>query len=74
MNTAMSWIKAYVPDLDVTPQEYTDAMTLIGTKVEGCLLYTSLPWMDLIKFSAIIPDAMIFSRRWNWKSMRLSLM
>ena len=35
MNTALSWIKAYVPDLDVTPQEYTDAMTLIGTKVEG---------------------------------------
>ena len=39
MNTALSWIKAYVPDLDVTPQEYTDAMTLIGTKVEG---YTCL--------------------------------
>ena len=35
MNTALSWIKAYVPDLDVTPQEYTDAMTLTGTKVEG---------------------------------------
>ena len=35
MNTALSWIKAYVPDLEVTPQEYTDAMTLIGTKVEG---------------------------------------
>lgn len=35
MNTALSWIKAYVPDLDVTPQEYTDAMTLAGTKVEG---------------------------------------
>ncbi|MCD8123654.1 MAG: phenylalanine--tRNA ligase subunit beta [Lachnospiraceae bacterium] len=34
MNTAYSWIKAYVPDLDVTPQEYTDAMTLTGTKVE----------------------------------------
>lgn len=25
----------YVPDLDVTAQEYTDAMTLTGTKVEG---------------------------------------
>ena len=35
MNTALSWIKAYVPELDVTPQEYTDAMTLSGTKVEG---------------------------------------
>ncbi len=39
MNTPYSWIKAYVPDLDVTPQEYTDAMTLTGTKVEG---YTRL--------------------------------
>ena len=35
MNTALSWIKAYVPDLDVTAQEYTDAMTLTGTKGEG---------------------------------------
>ena len=35
MDTALSWIKAYVPDLDVTPSEYTDAMTLTGTKVEG---------------------------------------
>ena len=35
MNTSLSWIKMYVPDLDVTAQEYTDAMTLSGTKVEG---------------------------------------
>ena len=35
MNTSLSWIKTYVPDLDVTTQEYTDAMTLTGTKVEG---------------------------------------
>lgn len=35
MNTPLSWIKAYVPDLDATAQEYTDAMTLSGTKVEG---------------------------------------
>ncbi len=35
MNTALSWIKAYVPDLDPSAQEYTDAMTLSGTKVEG---------------------------------------
>lgn len=35
MNTSLSWIKAYVPDLDMTAQEYTDAMTLSGTKVEG---------------------------------------
>ena len=35
MNTSLSWIKMYVPDLDVTAQEYTDAMTLSGTKVEN---------------------------------------
>ncbi len=35
MNTSLSWIKAYVPDLDVTAQEYTDGMTLSGSKVEG---------------------------------------
>ena len=35
MNTALSWIKAYVPELDCTDQEYCDAMTLSGTKVEG---------------------------------------
>ena len=35
MNTSLSWIKAYVPELDCTAQEYTDAMTLTGTKVEG---------------------------------------
>ena len=35
MNTALSWIKSFVPGLDCTAQEYTDAMTLTGTKVEG---------------------------------------
>lgn len=35
MNTSLSWIKRYVPDLDVTAQEYVDAMTLSGTKAEG---------------------------------------
>lgn len=35
MNTALSWIKAYVPELACTDQEYCDAMTLTGTKVEG---------------------------------------
>ncbi len=39
MNTALSWIKAYVPDLECTAQEYCDRMTLSGTKVEG---YTAL--------------------------------
>jgi len=35
MNTSLSWIRAYVPDLEVDVQEYTDAMTLSGTKVEA---------------------------------------
>ncbi len=35
MNTSLSWIKAYVPELECSAQEYTDAMTLTGTKVEG---------------------------------------
>ena len=35
MNTPLSWIKAYVPDLQCTEQEYMDAMTMSGTKVEG---------------------------------------
>ena len=35
MKTSLSWIKEYVPDLDVQPQEYMDAMTLSGSKAEG---------------------------------------
>ena len=35
MNTALSWIKAYVPGLTCTDQEYCDRMTLTGIKVEG---------------------------------------
>lgn len=35
MNTPLSWIKVYVPELDTTAQEYADAMTLSGSKVEG---------------------------------------
>lgn len=35
MNTPISWIKAYVPELNCTDREYTDAMTLTGTKVEN---------------------------------------
>lgn len=35
MNTSLSWIQAYVPDLECTAQEYMDAMTLSGSKVEG---------------------------------------
>lgn len=36
MNTSINWIKAMVPGLEgVTDQEFRDAMTLSGTKVEG---------------------------------------
>ena len=35
MNTPLSWIKDYVPGLSCTPQEYSDRMTLSGTKVES---------------------------------------
>ncbi|HJA94408.1 MAG TPA: phenylalanine--tRNA ligase subunit beta [Candidatus Eisenbergiella merdipullorum] len=35
MNTTLSWIKAYVPGLSCTDQEYCDAMTMSGTKVES---------------------------------------
>jgi len=39
MNASLSWIKAYVPDLETTDQEFFDAMTLSGTKGES---YTRL--------------------------------
>lgn len=35
MNTPISWIKAYVPELDVDVQEFVDKMTLSGSHVEG---------------------------------------
>ena len=35
MITSLKWLKAYVPGLEVEPQEYMDAMTLSGSKVEG---------------------------------------
>ena len=35
MNTPLSWIRAYVPELICEDREYRDAMTLSGTKVEG---------------------------------------
>lgn len=35
MNTSLKWIKDLVLGLTCTPQEYMDAMTLSGSKVEG---------------------------------------
>ncbi len=35
MVTSLKWLKTYVPELDVSVQEYVDGMTLSGTKVEG---------------------------------------
>ena len=34
MNTSMNWLRAYVPGLSVSGQEFRDAMTLAGNKVE----------------------------------------
>lgn len=34
MDTSLNWIKAMVPGLECTDQEFRDAMTLSGTKVE----------------------------------------
>ncbi len=39
MNTPISWIKAYVPDLDVEPQEFVDKITLSGSHVENYVRY-----------------------------------
>ena len=40
MNTSLNWIKAMVPGLDdVTDQQFRDAMTLSGTKVECFTAY-----------------------------------
>lgn len=35
MNTPMSWLKVYVPELNVPVEEFTDAITLSGSHVEG---------------------------------------
>ena len=34
MRTSLKWIEDLVPGLSVTPQEFMDAMTLSGSKVE----------------------------------------
>lgn len=35
MNTPMSWLKAYVPDLNAEVEDFVDAITLSGSHVEG---------------------------------------
>ncbi|MDR2043550.1 MAG: phenylalanine--tRNA ligase subunit beta [Clostridium sp.] len=35
MKIALSWLKAYVPQLSCTDREFSDTMTISGTKVEG---------------------------------------
>ncbi|EHI56531.1 phenylalanyl-tRNA synthetase [Johnsonella ignava ATCC 51276] len=35
MKTALSWIKEYVPGLEVDDEKYSETMTITGTKVEG---------------------------------------
>ena len=67
MNTSLSWLKAYVPDLDVTAQEYTDAMTLSGTKVEG---YEQLD-ADLKRLSLVRSIRLKSTRmQTNWSYVR----
>lgn len=67
MNTSLSWLKAYVPDLDVTAQEYTDAMTLSGTKVEG---YEQLD-ADLERLSLVRSIRLKSTRmQTNWSYVR----
>ena len=82
MNTSYSWIKMYVPGLDVTAQEYTDAMTLTGTKVEG---FEKLD-QDLDKIQAVLEDpelsgegsdemdALLYSRNRNWVEKLITIM
>lgn len=60
MNTVLSWIKEYVPELECSNQEYTDAMTLTGTKVETfeCLdKNLSNIWVGQIESIERHPDA-----------------
>lgn len=60
-------VKAYVPDLDVTAQEYTDAMTLSGTKVEG---YEQLD-ADLERLSLVRSIRLKSTRmQTNWSYVR----
>ena len=68
MNTSYAWMKAYVPGLNVSAQEFTDAMTLSGSKVEG---YEALDAdLDKIVVGCILsierhPDAdKLSSARW----------
>ena len=55
MNTPLSWIKAYVPELQCTEQEYMDAMTMSGTKVEGYEKFKSGEY-DLVILDVMMPD------------------
>ena len=55
MNTSLKWIKALVPGLDCGVQEYVDAMTLSGSKVEG---YEQLD-ADLDKIVVGHPDTVL---------------
>ena len=47
MNASLSWIKSYVPELECSYQEFRDAMTLSGTKVEGYTVFDKI-WIKLL--------------------------
>ena len=61
MNTSLSWIKEYVPDLECTDQEYMDAMTLSGTKVEG---------YEQLDKNQIIPKGKVIMTWGEWRMVR----
>ena len=44
MNTPISWLKAYVPELACTDKEYNDRMTMTGTKVDGVAKIWKKSW------------------------------
>ena len=61
MNAALEWIKAYVPDLECTDQEFMDKMTLSGTKCEG------YERMDKILEKIVIGQIYLQKARLSWK-------
>ena len=74
MNTPLSWIKDYVPGLSCTPQEYSDRMTLSGTKVESYEeLSKNLEKIVVGKVLSVEKHPMPTSSpyaRWMWETIR----
>ena len=67
MDTPISWIKAYVPDLDCTPQEYADKMTLSGSNMESviasiysCAVHDNSGTIDLIHSNDVLIAILLY--------------